>query len=395
MISALFNKPPQKIMKKMSNKSTALKSLKKTLNDVMIDNMAQTYTNTSFKFDKDKKIVKQLVKNKSRPHPFSKRPYTNEEKKQIINIMKTKSVNNIYNAATMERLDYINYYLNTEHTNFMKSKLKNLNTMIDSKDRDRIENIIINFCKKQKLVIYGGLALNKYIDKKFDIYKTNQNYITSIDSLTPDYDIFSINAFNDSKNLALILKKAGFNYIHVKRAKHENTWKLSVNHQPLIDITVPDSPIPFKVFDGVRYVTVDFLKAGLYKASADPSGGYYRWKKDALRLEKLISSENKHIRKHGKHSTYFSKTSPFQRFTSDFYGPISKSSFKSLGNSKWNNKKKENSLKEKYEGQPGNIIQIGKKKITLKEPKLLQILNIPKNGSMVPWTNKKASYKLN
>ena len=389
----MFNKTPKKSVKKVNSKPKALKSLKKTLNDVMIDNMAQTYTNISYKFNKNKKIIKHIVKNKSRPHPFSKRPYTDNEKKQIMNIMKTKSINNIYNAATMERLDYINYYLNTEHTNFMKSKLKNLNTMMNSKERDSIEKIILNLCKKQNLVIYGGLALNKYIDKKFDIYQTNQNHITSIDSLTPDYDIFSIDAFNDSKKLAVIFKKAGFKYIQVKRAKHENTWKISVNHQPLIDITVPDSPIPFKVFDGVRYVTVDFLKAGLYKASADPSGGYYRWKKDALRLEKLISSENKHIRKHGKHSTYFSKTSPFQRFTSDFYGPISKASFKSLGNSKWKNKERENSMKTKVLAKAGNKIKIGKKETILKEPKILEILNIPKNGN-VPWTNNKASFKI-
>ena len=393
MLSGLFKKAQKKSVKKIGSKSIALKSLKKTLNDVMIDNMAQTYTNTSYKFNKDKKVIKKIIKNKSRPHSFSKRPYTDDEKKQIMNTMKKKSVNNIYNAATIERLDYIDYYLNTEHTNFMKSKLQNLNTMINEKGRESIEKMILSLCKKQKLVIYGGLALNKYIDKQFDIYQTNQNHITSIDSLAPDYDIFSVDAFNDSKKLANILKKAGFSYIQIKRAKHENTWKLSVNHQPLIDITVPDSPIPFKVFDGVRYVTVDFLKAGLYKASADPSGGYYRWKKDALRLEKLISSENKHIRKHGKHSTYFSKTSPFQRFTSDFYGPISKSSFKSLGNSKWANKERENSMKKKILTKTGNKIKIGKKETILKEPKILEILNIPKNGN-VPWTNNKASFKI-
>jgi hypothetical protein len=204
-----------------------------------------------------------------------------------------------------------------------------------------------------------------------------------------------VNAFKDIKKLADLLKKNGFQKIQVKRAKHDDTWKLSVNHQPLVDMTVPDSPIPYKVFNGIRYVTVDYVKAALYKASADPSGGYFRWQKDAVRLEKILHVEQKYMRKHGKHATYFSERSPFQRFVSTYYGPQSKSSFKLAGNKKWENKKKENSMKKKYESKKGNQIKLGKRIVKLKEPKIIQVLNIPKNGTYVPWTNEKASYKLN
>ena len=52
-------------------------------------------------------------------------------------------------------------------------------------------------------------------------------------------------------------------------------------------------------------------------------------------------------------------------------------------------------MKTKIETKSGNIIKIGKKIISIKEPKILQLLNIPKNGAYVPWTNNKASYKIN
>ena len=395
---SVFKEPvkTKKQNKKETKKQTALKQLKETLNNVVINNTTQTYKNNAYEYNKNEQKLKSKKLKNEKPHAFSKRKYTEKEKSEILKTMKKRPVKEIYESSLIETLNHLNYFINKSYPETIKSKKKNINTLLTEKERNKIHSLILKFCKEKGLVIYGGMAINKYLAKRFNIYEKNSNkYIINLEQLVADYDIFSINAFEDAKELAQIFKKNNLKKIQVKRAKHDNTWKISVNHQPLIDLTIPDSSIPFKLFNGIRYVTIDFIKAGLYKASADPSGGYYRWKKDALRLEKILFEEEKYISKYGKHYTYFSTKSPFQRFVSDFYGPLSKASFKELGNKKWENKKKENAMKQKFNLKEGNEIKVKGKTIKVKNPKLLEILNIPKNGSYVPWGNNKASYKLN
>ena len=405
MLSSLFNnkntksKYSKKFVKKNSNKlkEVALKQFKQNLNNSIITDTSQSYKNKYFNFNESCSLKSKTTSYCQKPHPFIQRPYTNKEKTNIMKTMQSKSINNIYKAGLIERLDTIDKFVGTqEHNNSINSKMKNLSSLIPKNKRTILVETLLKFIKDKKLVLYGGMAINQYVDRRFNLYPTeSSNIMINMDSIFPDFDVFSVDAFNDAKEFINILKKKGFSKLSIKRAKHDDTWKISVNHFQIADFTIPDSPVPYKIFKGIRYATIDFLKAALYKASSDPSGGYFRWKKDALRLEKLLHAEEQHIRKHGKFFTHFSKKSKYQRFTSEFYGPLSKGSFKSSGNKKWNDKKRENDMKKKIESQTGNSIQIGKKKIILKEPKILQILNIPKNGSYVPWVNNKASYKLN
>ena len=402
MLSGLFTNVKQKDSKKYVKKShtklknMALKNFKQNLNNTIINNTSQSYRTKYFNMNNTGKLKAGFTK-ESLPHPFIKRPYTFQEKKNIMNVMKKKSIDEIYQAGMVERLDTINKYIGThEHNNSVSAKMKNLSSLLPEKKRVQLVEELMQFIKTKQLVLYGGMAINQYVDKRFNLYPTEKSVLMiDMDSIFPDYDVFSMNAFEDAKSFLQILKKKGFSKLSIKRAKHEKTWKISVHHFQIADFTVPESPIPFKVFKGIRYATVDFLKAGLYKASSDPSGGYFRWKKDALRLEKLLHAEDKYIRKYGRFHAHFSKKSPYQRFTSEFYGPYSKGSFKMAGDKKWSNKIKENISKTKLSVRSGNILKIGKKIIQIKEPKMLQILNVPKNGSYVPWTNDKASYKLN
>jgi len=404
MLSGLFNNVKKKDSKKYVKRSdsrlklVALKQFERNLNNSIINNTTQSYKNKYFEFNNSCKLKAQSTsKSCIKPHPFIKRPYTTQEKQDIMKTIKTKSIDEIYKAGLIERLDTVNSYIGThEHNNSVAAKMKNLNSLLPKKKRDLLVNLLLSFIKKKQLVLYGGMAINQYVDERFNLYPNeNSNVMIDMDSIFPDFDVFSMNAFDDAKEFITLLKQKGFSKLSIKRAKHDDTWKISVNHFQIADFTLPDSPIPYKIFKGIRYATIDFLKSALYKASSDPSGGYFRWKKDALRLDKILHAEEKYIRKHGKFYTHFSKKSKYQRFTSDFYGPLSKGSFKMSGNKKWNNKKRENSMKTKIETKPGNIIKIGKKTISIKEPKILQLLNIPKNGSYVPWTNNKASYKIN
>jgi len=394
-------KPMKQIItkEKNNNKQAALNDLKLTLNSIFFKNFVQTYDNNAFREGKDIILHKtKHDKKEPRPHYNALRPYTKKEKEHILEVMKSYSANNIYKASVLEKTDFYDLMFSQGiHYNTQKSYEQNLNTLLNLKDRKTVINLLYKFCKMKELVLYGGIAINIYVttfDKKFNLYPNinNQNF-DELDNIFPDFDVFSMTAFEDLKEFAKILKKNGLSKIEIKRAKHDNTWKLYVNFLQVADFTVPENPIPYKVIGGIRYATVDFLKAGLYKASADASGGYFRWLKDAKRLEKLKYAEQKSVRKFGSLYTYFSNKSPFQRFISTFYGPLSGASLKTSGNKKWNNKEKENLLKSKYIVKNGNYIFKNGKKIQLKEG-MLQHLKNPTNGSYVPWLNEKKSYKI-
>ena len=89
----------------------------------------------------------------------------------------------------------------------------------------------------------------------------------------------------------------------------------------------------------------------------------------------------------------FSKSSPYQRFISDFYGPLSKSSLKARSNKRWINKNKEDTFKQSFRLTKGNKVTIKGKDLKLKNNTLINILNIPKNN-YVAWGNNKKSYKI-
>ena len=381
------------------SKQVALNTLNRTLKNVFVTNYTQTYKNKFQELDpRTYKLLNSYIKTgENFPHLDAYRHYSGNERKKIVNQMRKMNIQNIHRASMYEKLDFFDMlFQKGNHLNSIQAAEHNLNTLMPKRKRSKLVSLLYDFCKNRKLVIYGGVALNMYIDKKFDLYpNSNNKRMENISNIFPDFDIFSMNAFEDAKTFLNLCKKNGFTHLQIKRAKHDNTWKIYVQHLQIADFTIPDSPVPYKIFRGIRYASIDFLKLGLYKSLSDPSGGYFRWLKDIKRLEILKHSEDMYKRKHGSIRTLLSKNSPFQSMVSNYYGPASKGSFKKLGNKKWENKKIENSMKKKYEAKRGNKMQIGGKTIKLKEPKVIEVLNMPKNGRYVPWTNKQASYRLN
>ena len=85
-----------------------------------------------------------------------------------------------------------------------------------------------NFVIKNKVILYGGMAMNLYlpIDKRF--YGPLE---------LPDYDGFSPNPDILSKRLVVFLKKNNYNYLMVKNAIHEGTYKVSWEFIDVLDLT--------------------------------------------------------------------------------------------------------------------------------------------------------------
>ena len=92
-----------------------------------------------------------------------------------------------------------------------------------------IISIVENFLRINKLVCYGGTAINnilpiedQFYDKSFEL---------------PDYDFFSTTPMKHAKKLADMYYKKGFNEVEAKSGVHPGTFKVFVNFIPVADIT--------------------------------------------------------------------------------------------------------------------------------------------------------------
>jgi hypothetical protein len=153
--------------------------------------------------------------------------------------------------------------------------------------------------KKNKLQLYGGYAINLLLAPENKIYK---KYTIN------DFDCFCPNALKTANKLALYLKKKGFKYIKIRKAMHNNTYKIYVNFITVLDITQIDK----KLFDNFTKIANNEKKTSIYKyyneryqlapyaflmsnfhfELARPKASYFRWEKIYQRIQvfsKLIN----------------------------------------------------------------------------------------------------------
>ena len=141
------------------------------------------------------------------------------------------------------------------------------------------------FLREKKLVCYGGTAINSILPEKYRFYNN--------DIEVPDYDFYSPNALEDSKELADIFFKMGYNEVESKSGSHPGTFKVFVNFIPVADITHME-PALFSVLaaksyikHGIRYAPTNFLRMAMYLELSRPEGDVSRWEKVLKRLTLL------------------------------------------------------------------------------------------------------------
>jgi hypothetical protein len=157
-------------------------------------------------------------------------------------------------------------------------KQKTINSPIIKK----IIKIVEEFLKDNKLLCYGGTAINNILPEN------EQFYNKSIE--IPDYDFFSPNAVSDAKKLADIYFKEGFDEVEAKAGIHTGTYKVFVNFIPIADITqIPE--VLFKSLskdsievNKIHYVPANFLRMSAYLELSRPEGDITRWEKVMKRL---------------------------------------------------------------------------------------------------------------
>jgi hypothetical protein len=167
-------------------------------------------------------------------------------------------------------------------------EIKKLKELYD--EFNEVINLISKFIIKKKLILYGGFVINLILPNKYKFYK---EYTIN------DYDCFSKNPIEDSYELAKEIKKAGFKYIKIKKAIHNNTYKISVFGKQFFDITYLDSNLYNILLKYITYnnnkltfykdkykiIPIEIIKLNLYFELARPIQSGFRWEKIYNRLE--------------------------------------------------------------------------------------------------------------
>lgn len=150
---------------------------------------------------------------------------------------------------------------------------------------DAIISILEEFLVTQKLICYGGTAINNILPREAQFYNR--------DLEIPDYDFYSPKAMDHAIELANIYHTKGYQEVEAKAGVHHGTFKVYVNFIPIADIT----NIPEVLFGniqkeaisiaGILYSPPDLLRMNMYLELSRPRGDTSRWEKVLKRLTVL------------------------------------------------------------------------------------------------------------
>lgn len=164
-------------------------------------------------------------------------------------------------------------------------------------------HIVETFIKDEKLICYGGTAINNILPKNDQFYDMNKEI--------PDYDFFSSDALSDAKKLANIYAKEGYTEIEAKAGQHYGTYKVFVNFTPIADITQVNTQLYSTlskesiIIKGIRYLPPNMLRMSMYLELSRPAGDISRWEKVLKRLTLL--NNNYPLKVHNCNYNYFSR----------------------------------------------------------------------------------------
>lgn len=145
-----------------------------------------------------------------------------------------------------------------------------------------IISIVEDFIRKEKLICYGGTAINNLLPKEDQFY--------NLDVELPDYDVYSNKAITHATRLADTFYKNGYKEVEARAGVHVGTYKVYVNFIAVADITqLPDELFDSikaenVILDGIRYAPVNYLRMSMYKELSRPKGDISRWEKVMKRL---------------------------------------------------------------------------------------------------------------
>jgi len=150
----------------------------------------------------------------------------------------------------------------------------------------KVYEIIIDFIRNKKRIVYGGYAQNKLITEK------NYNDGFYKDTDTPDIEFYSYAPHHDLVELCDILHNKNFKYVQGTEGLHDGTYKIFVNFENYCDIAY----IPKNIYDNCPYIMTknnlkiadpSFMLIDVYRVFTDPMTSYWRLDKSFRRYIKL------------------------------------------------------------------------------------------------------------
>ena len=185
----------------------------------------------------------------------------------------------------------------------MVKDLETENNRVAAKDPGTVTSLAVvkNFLKNNRVLCYGGTAINNLLPKKDQFYNPEED--------VPDYDFFSKTPQAHSVTIANQLRKEGIAAVEVKPGMHLGTFKVFADFTGVADITHLDEEIFDRLWEeaevraGIHYVPVNFLRMSMYLELSRPHGDVSRWEKVYSRLELLnkaypASCNKKDAKKH-------------------------------------------------------------------------------------------------
>lgn len=144
-----------------------------------------------------------------------------------------------------------------------------------------LHKIAIQFLKKQKVLLYGGYAINELMPEKDKIYPK---------FTLPDIDIFTVNSRKLGRDLVATYRAHGIDMASVSEALHPGTYRLYVDGVQVVDITTVSlaafnklSKRAVRTSSGLKTVDPQFLRLSLHMILSQANNAD-RWPKVFQRL---------------------------------------------------------------------------------------------------------------
>ena len=190
------------------------------------------------------------------------------------------------------------YLTELEKTNL--NKIKNTIEIVKSKIQEPTTKTILfflkyikNYIKKQKKIVYGGMAIDTLLKNKNDkgIYDLTKE--TLVVSDIPDIEFYSFDPIKDCVQICNELYYLGISAIRGAEAIHEETYTVNLFHVQICDISYISknlyNNLPVVIVDEIRYVEPDFFFIDIYRQRADPLNSYFKIDK-VYNRQKLIDT---------------------------------------------------------------------------------------------------------
>jgi hypothetical protein len=160
----------------------------------------------------------------------------------------------------------------------------------NNEEYHKVKQIIINFIKEQKRIIYGGSAYHAIIQH----YRKDKNNTTQI---YPDWERFDIEFYSPKpiRDMVMIcnrLSDANIKYVMGRQAQHDETFTIFANFLQYCDMSYMPERIYNNIktieIDGIRYIHPEFIMIDIFRMYNDPLTSAWRFGKVFKRMRLLM-----------------------------------------------------------------------------------------------------------